>query len=372
MIYICSPQLRIAPEAVLGGEVYDREVLTALAQLDTSVHILLPAGQPYPHDPQWQITHLPLKRGYRWFVSNPLFVPYIGRAYKQQPFNILRVHSTRFTGLAALWAKQLYRLPIPIVAHHHHIDQDRWLKQIDKRVMTKADIIITVSQFAKQELIEVLDIPAEKIVVAYNGVNFTYKPDLQRSTIIRRQLNLDHKEIILHIGSLIARKNLFFLLQTFKEVLRHRPNTHLILVGRGPQADALQEQANTLGIQDALTLTGSVTDQEKLDYILASNLYLSTSLNEGFGLAVAEAMACGLPVVALDRGALSEVIVDQETGILVSEQDQMRMSQAILDLLQDPMLASQMGQVGAKRIETHFRWTWTAKTVHQYYQSLLI
>ena len=79
---ICSPQLGISPSATLGGEVYDREMLTGLSRLGADVEVLLPAGRPVPAGCALRITRLPLRRGYRWWVSNLLFVPYIGRAYR--------------------------------------------------------------------------------------------------------------------------------------------------------------------------------------------------------------------------------------------------------------------------------------------------
>ena len=99
---ICSPQLALSPEATLGGEVYDREILTRLAGLGVEIELLLPAGLPCPEVRNLRVTRLPLRRGLRWFISNLVFLPYIGRVYWQRPFDLLRVHSLRFTGPAAL------------------------------------------------------------------------------------------------------------------------------------------------------------------------------------------------------------------------------------------------------------------------------
>ena len=118
---ICSPQLRLAPEATLGGEVYDRETLTRLANLGAEVEVILPRGQPCPSASRLRVTRSPLARGYRPPVSNVVFVPQIGALYRRRPFDVLRVHSLRYTGPGVLAARRIYRLPVPVVAHHHHV-----------------------------------------------------------------------------------------------------------------------------------------------------------------------------------------------------------------------------------------------------------
>lgn len=366
---ICSPQLGIAPQATLGGEVYDRETLIQLAALGAEVEILLPAGLPHPLEHNWRVTRLPLRRGYRWFISNLVFVPYIGQVYRQRPFHILRVHSLRFTGLAAIWARQLYKLPVSIVMHHHHLDIDRWTLLIDKRTAQRGDLIITVSQFAKRQLITDLNIDPNLIKVVYNGVNQQYRPSPSRQ--VRQQLNLDDKKVLLHVGSLIPRKNLFLLLETFAQLYKNNPKTYLILIGRGSQEEALHAKIKELGMEQSIKLVGFVPEEQKIAYYQAADLLVSTSLMEGFGLAIAEAMACGVPVVATQVGSIPEVVSDGETGLLVPIDDSQALCQAIARLLEDEQLAQQMGQAGHKRVERLFRWEIAGQQILDLYRGLL-
>ena len=123
---ICSPHCGIDPESTSGGETYERELLRHLAALGVAVDILLARHQRHHEGvANWTIHRLPIGRGMRWPVAMLLLPPIIGRLHARHPFDLLRVHSLRFIGPAALIARRRYRLPVPIVAHHHHLDASR-------------------------------------------------------------------------------------------------------------------------------------------------------------------------------------------------------------------------------------------------------
>jgi glycosyltransferase involved in cell wall biosynthesis len=336
-----------------------------LAALGVEVDVILPAGLPVPADAPWHITRVPLRKGYRWYVSNLVFIPYIGRLYRQQPFDLLRVHSLRFTGLAALWARRVFRLPVPIVAHHHHVDRDRWTQRIDARVAQQVDRVITVSEFARRQLLTELGASAQRVEVAYNGISEVYRPDPARWIA---NTDANQPKMILHVGSLIARKNLHILLQAFQQMERELANIRLVLIGRGPEEAKLRQEAQALGIDALVEFAGFVTEVEKLSYYARADLLVSASKMEGFGLAVGEAMACGLPVVVTNSGALPELVVDGECGLVVPVDDRAALGAAMMRVLRNPEVAASLGRAGAERIEQEFRWSKTAKRTLDIYR----
>ncbi|HUV94696.1 MAG TPA: glycosyltransferase family 4 protein [Anaerolineae bacterium] len=360
---ICSPQLGISLDATLGGEVYDREILTRLAVLGAEVEAILPAGLPCPQVSNLWVTRVPLRRGYRWFVSNPVFVPYIAQVYRRRPFDLLRVHSLRFTGPAALVARRLLRLPVPVVAHHHHVERDRWTNHVDRRVARRCDLIITGSRFARQQLISELGVAPDRIEVVYNGVGQVYR-SLPRDEKIAARLGVAGRKVLLYLGSLKPRKNLGVLLQAFRRVLRERKyahGVHLLLAGRGESEAALRRQTLQLGLEGAVHFAGFVPEEEKVAWYNLADIFVFPSRLEGFGLAAAEAMACGKSVVASRAGALPEVVADSETGILCDPDDPADFARAILRLLEDPSLAEKMGKAGLARAKRLFQWDETAR-----------
>ncbi len=364
---ICSPQLGLSPGATLGGEVYDREILVRLAGLGVQTGVILPAGLPCPQVPDLHVTRVPLRRGYRWFVSNLVFPPYIGRAYRRQPFDLLRVHSLRFTGPAALAARRLYGLPVPIVAHHHHVDRDRWTNHLERRVVQRCDMIITGSQFARQQLVSELGTPAERIRMVYYGVSPAYHP-LPRDKGLAARLALADRRVLLYLGSLKARKNLPVLLRALRLVLQERDDVLLLLAGRGESEAALRQQTAELGLEGAVHFAGFVPEAAKVAWYNLADVFVLPSRLEGFGLVAAEAMACGKPVVASRAGSLPEVIAAGETGILCDPDDAGAFARAILRLLAEPSVADKMGQAGLERARRLFQWDESARRTLALYE----
>lgn len=366
---ICSPQLGLSPTSTRGGEVYDHASLTRLAQAGAEIVVLLPAGLPAPQQPNLEIVRLPLARGYRWFVSNLYFVPFIGRAYRRRPFDLLRVHSLRFTGLAALWARRVYRLPVPIVAHHHHTDPDRWTQIVDGRVARGVDLLMVGSQATAHDVAGRFHVPAPRLAVVPYGIDDRYNPGVRSSN--PAPPGPAGSPLILHVGSLIARKNIAGLLAAFAQVAAALPAARLVLLGGGPEEAHLRALAGQLGIASAVTFAGRVDEAAKLAYYARADLLVSASTMEGFGLAVGEAMACGVPVVASAAGSLPELVEDGVSGLLVPPGDVDALAAAMLAVLREPALAQRLAAAGPPRIDRFFRWERTMQQTLACYQEVL-
>jgi glycosyltransferase involved in cell wall biosynthesis len=371
-VRICSPQLRLSPNATLGGEVYDREVLKHLAQANAEIEIILPKGQPYEQNiKNWHVHYAPLGRGYRWYVSNLIFPRLIKRVYDQTHFHLLRVHSLRFIGPAALWAKKRYRLSIPVVAHHHHIDP-HWLnKVVDKKVVESCSLVTTDSQFSKQQLVEEFGISYDHVKVVYAGINSLFKPQPINQQLAKKW-DLTGKKVIFTLGSLSPRKNLKTLLDIFQQVVKTLPNqVVLVIAGRGPELANLRTHAAILGIENHVRFTEFITETDKIAFYNISDLYVSTSSMEGFGMTPAEAMACGKPAVVSDAGSLPEVVLNEKTGFVISPKMPELFAQKIITLLTDVNLAQQFGQAGLERVKQNFRWDIVAQKTLTLYQELI-
>jgi len=369
---ICSPHVSIAPESSSGGEVYEREVLKHLALLGVRVDLILPGRASCWTDvPNWHIHRTRLPKGFRWYVSNLVFPPYIKRVYDQQPFDLLRVHSLRFAGPAALWARRRYRLPVPVVAHHHHVDRN-WLNPlIERRVIEACDLVITVSGFSRRQLAEELNVDVSHVAVVYNGISRSLKPQA-RDRALAEKLRLDGCKVLLFLGGLKPRKNLPFLLEVFSNVAaKLGDEVRLIIAGSGSEEKGLRRKAKDLDIADKIIFTGYVPEADKAKLYNLADVYVHSSSLEGFGMTAGEAMACGKPVVATAVGSLPEVIVDGETGFLVPLGDRRRFAERIMALLQNESMARQFGEASRRRVEASFRWETVARRLVDLYQQVL-
>ncbi len=160
-----------------------------------------------------------------------------------------------------------------------------------------------------------------------------------------------------------------------RQVLRSLPGTHFLLVGGDPfQVDASYEKdlrglTEGLGISDSVTFTGHL---EEIRPALASmDVFVHPGDPEPFGLVNIEAMASGKPVVAFGHGALPEIVIHGETGILVTPGDHTELAQAVIHLLHDPKLRSEMGQSSRQRVWSHFTIQETAAKISQHIQQLV-
>jgi len=369
---ICSPHCGISPESGSGGEVYERELLKDLAALGVESHILLARGKPHdPEVPGWTIHPVWPPKGLRWQVTPLIFPRYIKRVWDQKGFDLLRAHSVRYVGPAALLARRRYRLPVPVVTHHHHLDPSRLNPYLERRVLQASDCVVTDSRFAKQQIRDELGISVDHVRVVHCGVGRKYRPQPKDRDLIRR-FNLDGKRVLLSMGPLIERKNPRFALEVLRD-LRAALGEKVVLmwVGAGPLRRPLEGLARRLGVDGGVIFTGYLPEAEKVAVLNLADLFVFPSLLEGFPLAPQEAMSCGKPVVAFRVASLPELVEDGVSGLLANRNDRTAFTERVAVLLRDDELRRRFGLAAAERVERHFRWELTVRQVLKVYEEAL-
>jgi glycosyltransferase involved in cell wall biosynthesis len=368
---ICTPHCGLDPETRLGGEMYELEVLRELAGRGIALDILLARHKSCPPGIANGTVHrLPIGRGLRWPVAALVLPRHIRKVWQATRFDILRVHSLRYIGPAALTARAWYGVDVPIVAHHHHLDPD-WLNPfIEGRVMRKAERVIVGSEFARLQASEALKVPVEKFAVVPYGVDRALAPG-DRPEALARRLGVGGAPVALFLGSLETRKNLFFLLDVWRDVSRSRPDAKLVIAGGGPLRTRLERYAETLGVAASVVFTGQVPAAEKPDHYRLADLLVFPSMLEGFGLVVAEAMSCGLPVMISNRGSLPELVVPDAGGFLAEPTDRDAFVRGIVTLLGDRDLRQRFGVANRERVERRFRWDACAAATARVYEDVL-
>ena len=117
-----------------------------------------------------------------------------------------------------------------------------------------------------------------------------------------------------------------------------------------------QKKIEALGLSECVKYHGQVSHEDMVKYYASAYLLAAPTQQESFGLILAEAMACGLPVVATRVTAIPEVVEDGVTGLLVPVQDSTALAEALETLLCDPQRAAKMGEAGRTRVEERFSW----------------
>jgi glycosyltransferase involved in cell wall biosynthesis len=243
-------------------------------------------------------------------------------------------------------------------------------KFIIPRAIRKSYQCIAISKCTKEDAVNYFSIPEEKIEVVYLAVNENFRP-IQKGASLNEVLNKYniYGRYILYHGNKRPHKNVEGLLKSFSQLKKSSVLSHkLIITGeenpKEPEFDSsnLRKLIDKLGIRNEVHFTGLVAEQD-LPYIYSgADLLVIPSFYEGFGLPALEAMACGTPVVASDRGALPEVISD--AGLLFNPDDLGALSRAIYCVLEDEKLRRQLIEKGLERAK-HFSWEKTAKKTLQ-------
>jgi glycosyltransferase involved in cell wall biosynthesis len=151
--------------------------------------------------------------------------------------------------------------------------------------------------------------------------------------------------LLLYVGRLDREKNLALLLEAFERVAAGHPTVELVLVGRGTWESALRRQAARLPSGSRVRFAGGVPHEAVVRYYQAADLFVFASTTETQGLAVLEAMAVGLPVVAVRASGVEDAVVDGVSGLLVAE-DPGLCADAVLEVLNDPGLAAKLAAGG--------------------------
>ena len=170
-----------------------------------------------------------------------------------------------------------------------------------------------------------------------------------------------------------VRKCLGHVIDTIPIVAARFPRVRYVLFGSASDSRVvcrIQDRARELGVRDHLDLlTEPVSEAEKIRYMHASTVYLQPTLYEGFGLAIAEAMSCGLPVVTSRSGSVPEVVAD--AGVYCDPNDVRDIAGKTMEILSDQMLQAELGKKGRLRIEQHFSYERRKTAIHRIIESLL-
>jgi len=370
---ICSPHVGLSPDSNQGGEVYERELLKQLSYLGAEIEIIIPRGKKYEKGiPNWRVTQIPISRGYTWYGSPFLFFTPLLKIWRKKRFNILRVHSLRNVGTAAILFKAFNMIKVPLVSHHHHIEEGEGMVQaVDCFVLNRSDLVITDSRFSKNQLLNQMGIDVEKIHCVYGGIEEKYVPSSPDVELVDKY-RLRDKKVLLFLSALHPRKNAGFLLDIFGEIVKVKQATvRLVVVGGGCELDGLKGKAERMGIGDKVIFAGYVPEEEKVKYYNLAHCFVFPSKLEGFGLVVGEAMSCAKPVVASKTASLPEVVDDGVTGFLSDLDRKEDFVKKILLLLDDEGLAKKMGIEARRKVDESFRWPIAAKKVLGLYEGLV-
>jgi glycosyltransferase involved in cell wall biosynthesis len=196
--------------------------------------------------------------------------------------------------------------------------------------------------------------PDSKVIVVHNGVDTDrFRPDCVARTSVREELRLPESSSLIGIvAALRPEKNHSLFLQTAHSIRQRFPSTYFLIIGDGPERQAIEKQIVDLSLHDSVFLLGSRDDTPRL--VASLDVFALTSHNEASPVSILEAMSCGVPVVSTRVGSVSESVLDDWNGYTVDPGDATSFTDRLATLLDHPELASTLGSNGRDHVLSRY------------------
>jgi glycosyltransferase involved in cell wall biosynthesis len=286
------------------------------------------------------------------FKIDPLALARLVSFLKIRKFDVVQtwIFAANTYGRVAAW---LAEVPVVVVAE---MAVDLWKgrseRSIDRQLGSWCDRLVGNSH-AVVDFYRKLGVPADRLAMIYSGCEEEEPPVVDRGAI-RAELGFETEApLLLFAGRLAEQKRVDDLLKAI-DLLQHvQPDLRTVIVGEGPLRDRLEETAQAFHLDGRVRFVGHRDDVPRL--MAAADVVVLPSAYEGLPNVALEAMRFRKPVIATAVPGTTEVVIDNETGILVPVGDVMLLARAIRDLVRDPMLCNRLGTAGRARVEDHFR-----------------
>jgi len=389
-----------------GGQgVYLKYLSKALVEAGHAVDVI--SGPPYPHlDPRVKLIELPsldlfanglgslrvhhlksMTNIIEWIskLTGGFAEPYtFGRRavkyLKENGRHYDLIHDNQSLSYGML---QIQEMGLPLVTTvHHPITSDlrialsaakswyerlmimRWhsFLTMQKRVVKQLRNIVTVSDCSRQDIARDFGIQPAGIGIVYNGIDtdeFAPMADVKRLPL----------RLMATASADAPLKGLRYLLRAYAQLLDKYPDLELLLVSKPKPGGKTERLIRYLGIGDKVQFVNGISTREMVRYYAQATIAVVPSVYEGFGLPAGEGMACGVPLVSTDGGALPEVVGD--AGVIVPAKSVDALVHAIDELLQNPERRNELGVRGRERILDEFCWDVCARQMVAYYEQVL-
>ncbi|MBU6418601.1 MAG: glycosyltransferase [Proteobacteria bacterium] len=271
------------------------------------------------------------------------------------------------------------RLGVPLVTTFHGFDatlaplgllaNPAWARYAlgRGRLARQGSLFLAASNFLRQQLLA-LDFPPERVLTHYIGVD--------THAIAPRSPALE-EPIILHVARLEEVKGTEYLIRAFALIAAQHKLARLVIIGEGKLRKSLERLARETGFADRIDILGARPHAEVLAWMRRAAMLVLPSMKtdsgreEGLGMVMLEAAACGVPGIGARVGGIAEGIEEGVTGFLVPQRDPEALSTAISTLLANPSLRQRMGEAARRRMELHFDLTRQTAALEDIYDGLL-
>jgi len=333
-----------------------------LIEAGHEVHIVAPEFGDYEDEEPYifRFPALDLPERLNLSLVIPIKTPMSPTVHGIKPHLIHSQHPFVMGGVAAAFARDL-RLPLVFTFHtrydeyaQHYIPiaprlAGRITEEIVGRYLDRCTHIVAPTPSIRDFILRVFD-TGVPVTVVPTPVDLSMYHDLEPQRVCAA-LGLEDAEVLLYVGRLAEEKNLDLLLRAFARIVAARPQARLVLVGKGPHERGLRCAAQKLGLGERVIFTGPIPHGEVPHYAATADLFVFPSMTETQGLVLIEAMAAGIPVVAVEAPGPVDVL-SEGGGLLVPAQED-AFASAVLALLADEPRRRALGREAAQAAQRY-------------------
>jgi glycosyltransferase involved in cell wall biosynthesis len=289
---------------------------------------------------------------------------------KRSDINLLHSHNYKSNFFAWIALSSQKSVKWVITNHGRRLGQMLFLYHfINILIMRRADKVIAVSEEIAFEM-KKQGISEKKIILIHNGVDFDKFTNIKTTDELRRSFGFNGtSKIVGTVASLSPEKGHVYLLKAARQVIEKCPECCFLIVGDGGQRQILEEKTSHLGLMEKVLFTGSRKDVPEILSIL--DVFVLPSLKEGLPMALLEAMASKVPVIATSVGAIPMVVEDGMSGMLIPPKNSDAIAEAINTMLSDGNSAKEMALRGFEKVRDHYSSKHMAEKYLTVYKDLL-
>jgi len=318
-------------------------------------------------------------------VDIPTALPvssFVDQLIPKLKLDIIHTHHPFLLGQTAATKARDYNLPFIFTFHTQYQEYTHYIPFPQEQVqeflkntvrnwmrefMRKCQHIVIPSESMRSIVVNDYGL-VDRYTVIPTGIDITpFKK--ANGTELRAQWDWPDDKVIISVGRLAEEKNWVTLLQAFALAQKVQPNIRLVLLGDGPQADALRQLVGELGIADRVMFTGKVPFDEVPNYLKAADIFTFASITETQGIVTLEAMAAGLPSVAVDASGTRDILEDGKQGFLV-QNDANDLANGILKLLDNQSLLGKFKSAALKTSRAYDNMSLARKMLKVYEQAI--
>jgi glycosyltransferase involved in cell wall biosynthesis len=275
----------------------------------------------------------------------------LSRVLKDLAPDVVHAHDPHAVAVASIALSIGARSPRPALVASRRVDFHIRGNSFSRWKYRQVDAFIAASEAIRTMLVED-GIPPERTCTVHEGIDVDRVAGVPPANVRAEFWMPTHAPVVGNIGALVPHKGQRYLIDAVPLVMREFPDVRFVIVGEGELRQMLEHQIRELHVEKHVLLTGFRTDV--LSLLKGFDVFVMSSVTEGLGTSLLDAMAAARPIVATTAGGIPEVVTDADTGLLVPPRDAHRMAEAITALLRAPAERERMGRAGLARVRERF------------------